>query len=82
MKSLRRQRHSRTTAHTLQLEPARASSEATGRDLQIGSCSCGQMTPTPAWAAEEIQQVFQIHLQLQEAAAELERVRAERGERR
>ncbi|MFI6959671.1 hypothetical protein ACIBJI_40170 [Nocardia sp. NPDC050408] len=75
MKSLRRQNHSRIP-HRLQLAAAPTESAAAGRELQIGSCTCGEMTPTPAWDLDAVEGAFAMHLQHQTALAELTRIRA------
>ena len=82
MKSLRRQPHSRTSpaqaeaGHQLRTRPAPDESATAGRELQIGSCSCGQMAPTPAWETTSVQAAFEQHVQLQHTLAELQRTQA------
>jgi hypothetical protein len=78
MKSLHRQRHSRmvtaaapTRQHQLQLQPRET--DATGRQLFSGSCSCGEMTPTPNWPGDEIHHAHALHTQVH-TALELRRM--------
>jgi hypothetical protein len=88
MKSLPRQQHSRTASasadtltspHQLQLSPCEI--DSTGCQLYSGSCSCGEMTPTPAWGTEEIGHAHDLHTQVQTALGELRDGRAEGQDR-
>ncbi|MBF6302281.1 hypothetical protein IU459_32780 [Nocardia amamiensis] len=80
MKSLHRQRHSRMATaaaptqqqHQLQLSPRET--DATGRQLFSGSCSCGEMTPTPSWGTDEIHHAHTLHTQMHTALLELRRI--------
>ncbi|MEU2043624.1 hypothetical protein [Nocardia niwae] len=61
--------HIDQAAHQLLTDRVETASAVAGRDLWSGSCTCGEMAPTPPWDDYAVDDAHELHMQLMQIAA-------------